>query len=78
MTKDQCIAIIDALAVIAKYNARIKVAVENKPFNPDALEEINSDFDSAVEEITEAIPDDPAADDNADGGEDVPDDNQGE
>lgn len=57
MTKDQCIAIIDALALIAKYNAKIKVAVENKPFNPDALEEINSDFDSAVEEIKEAIPD---------------------
>lgn len=78
MTKDQCIAIIDALAVIAKYNARIKVAVENKPFNPDALEEIDSDFDTAVEEITDAIPDDPASEDNADGGEDVPDDNQGE
>lgn len=78
MTKDQCIAIIDALALIAKYNAKIKVAVENKPFDPDALEEINSDFDTAVEEITEAIPDDPASDNNADGGEDVPEDNQGE
>lgn len=58
MTKDQCIAIIDALASVAKYNARIKVAVENKPFDPDALEEINSDFDAAIEDITEAIPDD--------------------
>lgn len=59
MTKDQCIAIIDALALVAKYNAKIKVAVENKPFDPDALEEINSDFDAAIEDITEAIPDDP-------------------
>lgn len=67
MTKDQCIAIIDALALIAKYNAKIKVTVENKPFDPDALEEINSDFDSAVEEITEAIPDDPAVEVQADG-----------
>lgn len=64
MTKDQCIAIIDALALIAKYNARINVAAINKPFDPDALTEINEDFDSAVEEITEAIPDDPAENNN--------------
>lgn len=59
MTKDQCIAIIDALALVAKYNAKIKVAVENKPFDPDALDGINTDFDAAIEDITEAIPDDP-------------------
>lgn len=64
MTKDQCIAIIDALASVAKYNAKIKVAVENKPFDPDALEEINGDFDSAIEDIAEAIPDDPEQADN--------------
>lgn len=64
MTKDQCIAIIDALALIAKYNAKIKVAVENKPFDPDALEGINDDFDAAIEDITEAIPDDPEQADN--------------
>lgn len=57
MTKAQVTAIINALAESEKYDAKVKIATGNKPFDISAVQELDTAFDTAIAAIIAALPD---------------------
>ncbi len=73
MTKEQCTAIISAIARTAEYLAEVRVRNKkpNGATGEAVLEDLNTDFESDISDIIADIPDDPEVVDNGnDGGVD--------
>ena len=63
MKKSTVTAIINALAEAEKYEAKVKIAAGNKPFDISAISDLDTAFDTAIAAIVADLPDD------ADGGQ---------